>query len=100
MFRRFRPLLTLGHQQELRELVRRRGAVSVGTEVLAESVAAVDDRLASLRSLGLSLGDLIPTIRYAATLRTLRDLLIQGWKLREDDEGILLDAPGRASTSA
>ena len=27
----------------------------------------------------------------------LRDLLNQGWTIREDDEGIILDAPGRAA---
>ena len=41
--------------------------------------------------------DLAPTVRYGATLRVLRDLLSQGWTIREDDEGIILDAPGRAA---
>ena len=41
--------------------------------------------------------DLAPTVRYGATLRVLRDLLNQGWTIREDDEGIILDAPGRAA---
>ena len=41
--------------------------------------------------------DLAPTVRYGATLRVLHDLLNQGWTIREDDEGIILDAPGRAA---
>lgn len=36
-------------------------------------------------------------MRYEATLRVLRDLLSQGWTIREDDEGIILDAPGRSA---
>ena len=27
----------------------------------------------------------------------LRDLVSQGWTIREDDEGVILDAPGRAA---
>jgi hypothetical protein len=34
-------------------------------------------------------------VRYGATLRVLRDLINQDWTIREDDEGIILDAPGR-----
>ena len=41
--------------------------------------------------------DLGPTVHYGATLRVLRDLLDQGWTIREDDEGIILDAPGRGA---
>ena len=47
-----------------------------------------------LRLVGLSSSDLAPTVRFSATLRVLRDLVFQGWTLREDDEGLILDSPG------
>jgi len=45
---------------------------------------------------GLKRRDLDPTTRYVATLQVLRDLLLQGWELRSDDEGLILDSPERA----
>ena len=64
--------------------------------MLNSAIESSDDRQSGLRTLGLSGMDLAPTIRYGATLRVLRDLMSQGWTIREDDEGIILDAPGRA----
>lgn len=64
--------------------------------VLDGAIESLEDRQTSLRTFGLTGPDLAPTIRYAATLRVLRDLISQGWTIREDDEGIILDAPGRA----
>jgi hypothetical protein len=71
-------------------------AVEVGT-VINAAISALDQRQTALHTFGLSGLDLAPTVRYGATLRVLRDLLNQGWTMREDDEGIILDAPGRVA---
>jgi len=96
-FRRFRPPLAVGYQQELHGIVRMALASSNGDveRVLRTAVESSEQRSLQLRDSGLQSRDLLPTIRFEATLRVLRDLLIQGWSIREDDEGILLDAPGR-----
>lgn len=98
-YRRFRPSLGLGHQQELQELARRVASLSAATvqAEIAEALCTAEEHSALLRHVGLTSADVLPTLRYSAALLVLRDLLLQGWKLREDDEGILLDAPGRAS---
>ncbi|MHB8450381.1 MAG: Druantia anti-phage system protein DruA [Mycobacteriales bacterium] len=98
-YRRFRPRLALGYQQDLNSLIEELTAmrtVEAGT-ILDSAVTALDERQSALQTFGLSGIDLAPTVRYAATLRVLRDLLNQGWTIREDDEGIILDAPGRAA---
>ncbi len=71
--------------------------LSEARAVVDTAIEAVDDRQTALRTFGLAGLDLAPTIRYGATLRVLRDLVSQGWTIREDDEGIILDAPGRAA---
>lgn len=100
-FRRFRPSLVLGYQQDLHALTRRLAAVPVAEShaLLTEAIAAMDRRLADLRAVGLTAADVGPTTRYATTLRVLRDLLLQGWTVRDDDEGVILDAPGRPPMS-
>ena len=65
--------------------------------ILDAAITRLDERQTALQTFGLSGMDLSPTIRYGATLRVLRDLISQGWTIREDDEGIILDAPGRAA---
>ncbi len=65
--------------------------------ILDTAIEKLDERQAALKSFGLSGMDLAPTVRYGATLRVLRDLTTQGWTIREDDEGVILDAPGRAA---
>src|SRR4029450_401455 len=55
---------------------------------------AADEHRAALEALGLTPADLLPTIRYVATLKILRDLVAQEWTVRGDDEGVILDAPG------
>ena len=65
--------------------------------VLDSAIENLDERERALQRCGLRGMDLTPTVRYAATLRVLRDLVGQGWTVREDDEGIILDAPGRAA---
>ena len=71
-------------------------AAEAGT-ILDSAIATLDERQSALQTFGLTGMDLAPTVRYGATLRVLRDLLNQGWTIREDDEGIILDAPGRAA---
>jgi hypothetical protein len=98
-YRRFRPRLVLGYQLDLHALIEELTAmptVEAGA-VLDTAIAALDDRQSALLSFGLTGMDLAPTIRYGATLRVLRDLISQGWTIREDDEGIILDAPGRSA---
>lgn len=98
-YRRFRPHLVLGHQQDLNSLIEELAAMpttATGT-ILDSAITTLDERQGALQTFGLSGMDLAPTVRYGATLRVLRDLLNQGWTIREDDEGIILDAPGRAA---
>lgn len=98
-YRKFQPRLPLGFQQDLRSLIEEltamRGAEATATLGLA--IEEVGKRQSALQALGITGIDLTPTVRYGATLRVLRDLLRQGWTIREDDEGIILDAPGRAA---
>jgi hypothetical protein len=98
-YRRFRPRLVLGYQQDLNSLIEELAAMpaaEAGT-ILDGAISVLDERQTALQTFGLSGMDLAPTVRYGATLRVLRDLLNQGWTIREDDEGIILDAPGRAA---
>ena len=99
--RRFRPRLALGYQDELYRLTRRLETMShaQGEYEIALAVEAADRRLAQYESLGLALGDLLPTLQWATALRVLRDLHVQGWTFQTDDEGLLLKAPG-TTTSA
>lgn len=94
--RRFRPALTLDHQRELHAVAARIGEAD-GPEavrsLLDRLVRGAGEQRASLLSMGLRRGDLGPTTQYLATLQILRDLLSQGWGLRSDDEGLLLDSP-------
>lgn len=94
--RRFRPRLALGYQQDLRSLAERipNADASDAEPVLSEAIALISDHQARLVSSGLTPDDLLPTSKYLTTLRVLRDLVTQGWKLRSDDEGIILDSPG------
>ena len=98
-YRRFRPRLVLGYQQDLQSLVEELTAMRAAEAraVLDSAIKKIDERESALRTFGLSGIDMAPTVRYGATLRVLRDLVGQGWTIREDDEGIILDAPGRAA---
>jgi len=97
--RRFRPGLALGFQQDLRHLLQQLRAVTANEaeQVLSDAVATARARQDALQQVGLTPTDLLPTARYGATLRILRDLVMQGWDMRFDDEGVILQAPGRAS---
>jgi hypothetical protein len=98
-YRRFRPRLVLGYQLDLHSLIEELTAMppSEAGAVLDAAIDTLDDRQTALLSFGLKGMDLAPTVRYGATLRVLRDLIIQGWTIRQDDEGIILDAPGRSA---
>jgi hypothetical protein len=98
-YRRFRPRLVLGYHQALHSLIEELTAISCGEAraLLDRAIASLDERQSALRTFGLTGVDVAPTIRYGATLRVLRDLISQGWTIREDDEGVILDAPGRAA---
>ena len=95
-YRRFRPRLAFGHQEELQACIRQLTGLDpeAAEGLLAETISAVEERMDQLRLVGLSSSDLAPTVRFSATLRVLRDLVFQGWTLREDDEGLILDSPG------
>ena len=98
-YRRFRPRLALGYQQDLQTLIQDLAAMRApeARVMLDAAIERVDERQSALQTFGLSGLDLTPTVRYGATLRVLRDLVGQGWTIREDDEGVILDAPGRAA---
>jgi hypothetical protein len=98
-YRRFRPRLALGYQQDLQRLIGELAAMGATEErvMLNSAIERLDERQSALQRFGLSGMDLAPTVRYSATLRVLRDLVIQGWTIREDDEGVILDAPGRGA---
>lgn len=98
-YRRFRPRLVLGYQHDLHSLIEELTAMPAAeaAAILDSAIATLDERQSGLMAFGLSGVDLAPTARYGATLRVLRDLLSQGWTIREDDEGIILDAPGRSA---
>lgn len=98
-YRRFRPRLVLGYQQDLQSLIEELTAMRTAEArvVLDLAIERLDERQEALQKFGLSGMDLTPTVRYGATLRVLRDLVSQGWTIREDDEGVILDAPGRAA---
>jgi hypothetical protein len=97
--RRFRPRLALGYQQDLQALIGELAVMGATEErvMLNSAIERLAEHERALQAFGLSGLDLAPTVRYGATLRVLRDLVIQGWTIREDDEGVILDAPGRAA---
>jgi hypothetical protein len=96
--RRFRPILPLNYQRELHSLARRMQAVgrSKAEGLLDDEIVKAGEYCSGLLASGLKRSDLDPTLRYVATLQVLRDLLRQGWELRSDDDGLILDSPERA----
>jgi Domain of unknown function (DUF4338)/Helicase HerA, central domain len=94
--RRFRPRLALGYQDELYRLTRRLELLPhiEGAHELSDAIEAADERITQFEAVGLSLGDLFPTLQWATALRVLRDLHTQGWAFQTDDEGLLLKSPG------
>ncbi len=92
--RRFQPSLTLGYSHELGTLAVQVIGDDLPTRLrrLRDAISAAESRRADLLALGVTQGQLLPTIKYLAALRVLRDLVQQGWTVRVDDEGIYLNA--------
>jgi hypothetical protein len=72
--------------------------ISERVRYLREAIEAVESRRRDLLALGVTRHQLLPTVKYLAALRVLRDLVQQGWTLRMDDEGIYLRPLIDAST--
>jgi Domain of unknown function (DUF4338) len=62
-------------------------------ECIRASLDTAEVHRLQLGELGVGPDDLQPTINYLATLRLLRDLLLQGWKAGADDDGIYILPP-------
>ena len=92
--RRFRPRLNFGHYQDLQALVRDLSGREFDDRIrcVRASIDAAEAWRVQLRQL---VGDdqLQPTVFYLATLRLLRDLMLQGWVAGGDDDGIYLLPP-------
>lgn len=93
--RRFRPRLSLGYHQDLLALVKDLEGRDFGDRVscVAASLDTAEVRRVHLGQLGVDEDDLQPTVLYTATLRLLRDLLLQGWMSGTDDDGIYILPP-------
>lgn len=61
--------------------------------MLEEEINAVSSYQSKLLSYGLAPSDVLPTVQYMSTLRILRDFVSQGWGVRSDNEGMILDSP-------
>ena len=99
--RRFRPRLALGYQDKLYRLVRQLKKMhhDEADRELSLTIQAEEHRRSQYETLGLTLEDIVPTLHWTTALRVLRDLHVQGWTFRTDDEGLLLKAPGTAPSS-
>lgn len=60
---------------------------------LENEINAISGYQSKLISAGLAPTDVLPTVQYLTTLRVLRDLVTQGWGVRSDSEGTILDSP-------
>src|SRR5580658_4060933 len=79
--RRFRPRLSLGYHQDLCALVSDLAGRDSDDRVLCvrRAIDTAEARRVQLRQLGVGEDDMQPTVNYLATLRRLRDLILQGW---------------------
>jgi hypothetical protein len=93
--RRFRPRLSLGYHQDLVALVRDLQGRDFSSRIgcIRASIDTAEVRRLHLGSLSVDADDLQPTVYYVATLRLLRDLLLQGWTAGADDDGIYILPP-------
>jgi hypothetical protein len=93
--RRFRPRLSFGYHQDLVALVKDIEGRSFDERVqrIRASIDTAEARRLQLGGLGVQADDLQPTVFYLATLRLLRDLLLQGWSAGADDDGIYILPP-------
>ena len=99
--RRFRPRLALGYQEKLYRLGRQLKKMhhDEAHRELSSAIKAEEHRRSQYESLGLTPQDIVPTLHWTTALRVLRDLHVQGWTFRTDDEGLLLKAPGITPSS-
>jgi hypothetical protein len=67
-YRRFRPRLVLGYQQDLQSLIEELTAMRTAEAgvVLDLAIEKLDERQEALQTFGLSGTDLTPTVRYGA----------------------------------
>jgi len=93
--RRFRPRLSFGYHQDLLALVKDLQGRDFEGRIgcVRASIDTAEARRVQLGELGVEADDLQPTVFYLATLRLLRDLLLQGWTAGADDEGIFIMPP-------
>lgn len=93
--RRFQPVLTLGNQKALLSLVEDITGSEVPRQLqrVSAEIARAESLRTDLANLGLAGAELVPTLSYLAALRVLRDLLLQGWALGVDEEGVYLVPP-------
>jgi hypothetical protein len=93
--RRFRPRLSLGYHQDLYALVSDLNGRDFEGRILSvrRAIDNAEARKIQLRRLGVEEDDLQPTVYYLATLRLLRDLILQGWTPGADDDGIYILPP-------
>jgi hypothetical protein len=93
--RRFRPRLSLGYRQDLYALVAQFRDRDTDDRVLRvrHAIDAAEARRVQLCQFGVDDDDMQPTVYYIATLRLLRDLILQGWVPDFDDDGIYLLPP-------
>lgn len=93
--RRFRPRLNFGYHQDLVALVKDLQGRDFQTraDCVRTSIDTAEVRRVQLGELGVGEDDLQPTVFYLATLRLLRDLLLQGWAAGADDDGIYILPP-------
>lgn len=93
--RRFRPRLSLGYHQDLCGLVTDLRDRDTDDRVLRvrRAIDAAEARRVQLRQFGVDDDDMQPTVYYIATLRLLRDLILQGWVPGSDDDGIYILPP-------
>lgn len=93
--RRFRPRLSFGYHQNLVALVKDLQGRDFPSRVecIRASIDTAEVRRIQLGELGVGADDLQPTVFYLATLRLLRDLLLQGWTASSDDDGIYILPP-------
>ena len=73
-YRRYRPRLVLGYQQDRQSLIEVLTAMRAAEAILDSAIEQLDERQSELQTLGLSAMTLPPTVRYGAMLRVLRDL--------------------------
>lgn len=93
--RRFRPRVSLGYHQALVALVQDLQGRDFASRVdcIRASIDTAEAHRLQLGGFGVEPDDLQPTVFYVATLRLLRDLVLQGWTAGTDDEGIYILPP-------